>query len=221
MQVEPVEHSYVDAAISKGYSILMFDRIGTGESEIPNAYDLVQVATEVEILAQLTAMARRGTLLSSASAVLMIDNVTILEPNPAHIVHVGHSFGSLLISGLLTQHGDMSDAALLTGFLPNTHQTDVKVATFEHDFAPVHDPVRFGQFSSGYIVLTSENTLQKLYFTQASLEPELLTYTEKVKQPEAVALYASNVQAYAHPGPAFRGPVQVNQPPLMPRPQHR
>lgn len=208
-----MEHSYVDAAISKGYSILTFDRIGTGESEIPDAYDVVQAATEIEILAQLTAMARRGTLLSSARVVPTTDDVTVLEPNPARIIHVGHSFGSLLILGLLNQHGDMSDGALLTGFLPGTHLADVKVATFEHDFAPVHDPIRFGHFPSGYIVLTSENTLQKLYFTRETLEPELLTYTEKLKQPEAVALYASNEQAFAQSGPLFKGPIQVYQPP--------
>lgn len=210
MEVEPAEHSYVDAAIGKGYSILMFDRIGTGKSDIPDAYYVVQAATEVEILAQLTAMARNGTLLSSARIVPTTDNITVPELNPTHIVHVGHSFGSLLIAGLLTQHGDMSDAALLTGFLPsNTHLGQVPVAAFEHDFAPDHDPARFGQFSSGYIVLTSENTLQKVYFTQDTLEPELLTYTEKIKQPEAVALYASSGQAFSPPGPVFRGPVQV------------
>ncbi|KAI0120851.1 hypothetical protein F4776DRAFT_665477 [Hypoxylon sp. NC0597] len=207
--IEAVEHSYVDAAISKGYPILMFDRIGTGKSELPNPYDDVQVAAEVEILAQLTSMVRNGTLLSSAKVVSTTDNATIPELNPEHIVHVGHSFGSVLITGLLIQHGDMSDAALLTGFLPNTHLGDVPVATFEHDFAPVHDPVRFGQFPSGYIVLTSENTLQKVYFTQDTLEPALLTYTEKIKQPEAVALYASSAQAYENPGPAFKGPVQL------------
>ncbi|KAI0831037.1 hypothetical protein F5Y06DRAFT_290593 [Hypoxylon sp. FL0890] len=208
--VEPVEHSYVDAAISKGYSILTFDRIGTGKSELPNPYEDVQVATEVEILAQLTAMARNRTLLSSARVATTTDNITIPALNPTHIVHVGHSFGSLLITGLLFQHGDMSDAALLTGFLPNsTHMGEVPVATFEHDFAPDHDPVRFGQFSSGYIVLTSENTLQKVYFTQDTLEPELLAYTEKVKQPEAVALYASSGQAFVQPGPMFKGPVQL------------
>ncbi|XXH05293.1 hypothetical protein Hte_011718 [Hypoxylon texense] len=208
--VEPTEHSYVDAAISKGYSILMFDRIGTGKSEMPNAYYAVQVATEVEILAQITAMVRNGTLLSSARAVTTTDNVTVPELNPKHIVHVGHSYGSLLVTGLLTQHGDMSDAALLTGFLPDsTQMAQVPVATFEHEFAPAHDPVRFGQYSSGYIVLTSENTLQKVYFTQDTLDPELLTYTEKVKQPEAVALYASGGQASAQQGPAFGGPIQI------------
>lgn len=201
VQVKPEEHSYVDAAISKGYPVLMFDRIGTGNSSLPNAYDVVQAATEVEILTQITAMARNGSLFSPAS---------VPDLDPKHIVHVGHSFGSLLIAGFLTKHGDMSDAALLTGFLPNsTHLTDVPVATFEHDYAPVSDPARFGKFGSGYIVLTSENTLQKVYFTKDTLDPELLTYVEKIKQPEAVALYASSQQAFAIRGPAYKGPIQV------------
>jgi pimeloyl-ACP methyl ester carboxylesterase len=213
VDVKPEEHSYLDAAISKGYSVLMFDRIGTGKSELPDAYDIVQVATEVEILAQLTAMVRNGTLLSSAK-IDSSSNTTISEPSPKTIVHVGHSYGSLLIYGLLFKYSDMSDAALLTGFLPNsTHLSDIKVAVFEHDFAPVSDSARFGQFPSGYIVLTSENTLQKLYFTEATLEADMLTWTEKVKQPEAVALYVSSGQAFAQPGPAFKGPVQVYQPP--------
>ncbi|KAI1761297.1 hypothetical protein GGR53DRAFT_469445 [Hypoxylon sp. FL1150] len=208
VEVKSAEHSYVDAAISKGYPILMFDRIGTGKSEIPDAYEVVQVGTEVEILTQLTAMVRNGTLLKSAK---VLGNGTLPEQlNPTRIVHVGHSFGSLLIAGLLIQHGDMSDAALLTGFLPNsTHLGEVMVATFEHDFAPVSDPARFGQFPSGYIVLTSENTLQKVYLTEDVLDPELLTYTEKIKQPEAVALYASSAQAFANPGAPFAGPVQL------------
>ncbi|KAI1775108.1 hypothetical protein F4818DRAFT_417862 [Hypoxylon cercidicola] len=209
VEVKPEEHSYVDAVISKGYPILMFDRIGTGKSSIPNPYYVVQAGTDVEVLAQITAMVRNGTLLSSATFDPATDPVTVPELNPKQIVHVGHSFGALLIAGLLTQHGNLSDGALLTGFLPSTHQTDNPVATFEHDFAPVHDPARFGQFPSGYIVLTSENTLQKVYFTKDVLDPEVLTWTEKVKQPEAVALYASSAQAFANPGPAFGGPVQL------------
>ncbi|KAI2618359.1 hypothetical protein GGR54DRAFT_605157 [Hypoxylon sp. NC1633] len=196
--VDPEEHSYVDAAIDKGYPILMFDRIGTGKSELPNPYEDVQVATEIAILAHLTALARNGTLLSAATA----NTTSIPSPQPQHIVHVGHSYGSLLIMGLLLQHATTSDAALLTGLLSSTHMSDVPVATFEHDFAPVSDPARFGQYPSGYIVLTTENTLQKVYFTQATLDPALLTWAE------AVALYASAEQAFARSGPAFRGPVQ-------------
>ncbi|KAI0379244.1 hypothetical protein F5Y04DRAFT_283028 [Hypomontagnella monticulosa] len=207
VSVDPAEHSYVDFITGKGYPILMFDRIGTGMSEKPNPYDIVQAATEVEILAQITAMAKNGTLFKSAK---ITNGATAPTLNPKHIVHVGHSFGSLLIAGFLVKHGDMSEAALLTGFLPNnTHLGQVPVAAFEHDFAPISDPTRFSAYGSGYIVLTSLNTLQKVYFTKDTLTPELLNFTEEVKQPEAVALYASSGQAFAHVGPAYRGPVQL------------
>lgn len=186
----------------------MFDRIGAGKSEHPDPYKLVQVATEVEILFQLTEMARKRTLLTSAEAV-GTTGAQVKEPLPKHIVHVGHPYGSLLILGLLIQHGDMSDAALLTGACPkSTHYGQVQVVTFEHEYAG-DDPTRFGDFGSGYIILTTENTLQKLYFVEDTLDLELLAYTEKVKQPEAVALYASAGQAFANQVPLYRGPVLV------------
>ncbi|CAI6339840.1 unnamed protein product [Periconia digitata] len=208
VQVRPEQQSYVDAAIAKGYSILTFDRIGTGQSTLVNAYDDAQPNTEIEILAQITTLARSGKLLSGAT---IISNTTAIpSPTPKKIVHVGHSFGSLLIFGLLKKQGDLSDGALLTGFLNSSHLRDVPVATFEHAYAATHDPARFGTFGSGYVVLTSLNTLQKLYFTKATLDAELLEYTERIKQPEPVAVYASAGQVFGSENTnLFRGPVQL------------
>jgi pimeloyl-ACP methyl ester carboxylesterase len=215
VQIRPEQQSYVDAAIEKGYSILTFDRIGTGQSSLVNAYDDVQPNTEIEILAKITTLARSGKLLSAAKIVSSTNTTTVPSPDPTQIVHVGHSFGSLLIFGLLKKNGDMSDGALLTGFLNSTQLGAVPVATFEHDYAATHDPVRFGHFGSGYVVLTTLNTLQKLYFTKATLDSELLDYTEKVKQPEPVAVYASGAQVFAAENSGlFRGPVQACSPPV-------
>jgi len=212
VRIRPEEQSYVDAAIEKGYSILTFDRIGTGQSSLPNAYDDVQPNTEIEILAKITTLARSGKLLSAAK-IVSSTNTTVLTLNPTQIVHVGHSFGSLLIFGLLKKHGNMSDGALLTGFLNSTQLGAVPVATFEHAYAATHDPARFGRFGSGYVVLTTLNTLQKLYFTKKTLDTKLLDYTEKIKQPEPVAVYASGAQVFsAENTGSFRGPVQVCSP---------
>ena len=35
IDVNPEEYSYLDAAITEGYSILTYDRLGTGQSDIP------------------------------------------------------------------------------------------------------------------------------------------------------------------------------------------
>ena len=73
-------HSYVNAALEAGYSIPTYDRLGTGQSDKPDPYRTIQAQFELEILRQLTTKARSGAL-----------GVT-----PSKIVHVGHSFGSIL-----------------------------------------------------------------------------------------------------------------------------
>ncbi|EJT72441.1 hypothetical protein GGTG_09307 [Gaeumannomyces tritici R3-111a-1] len=208
VQVKPEEHSYVDAAIAKGYSILTWDRIGTGQSEIPNAYDEVQLTTEIEILAGLTKLAREGRLLGSA---IKTDGGAVAEPRPSRIVHVAHSFGAYLTYAFLLKHPELSDAALLSSFLPSGTQLGaVKVVTFEHDYAAGLDPARFGGFGSGYFVPTSLNALQKLYFTKGGFDEELLAYAEEIKGPEAAGLYASDHQIqYATNDRLFGGPVQI------------
>jgi pimeloyl-ACP methyl ester carboxylesterase len=209
VRVRPEQQSYVDAAIRKGYPILTFDRIGTGKSSLVDAYDEAQPNTEIEILAKITTLARSGNLFSAAK-ILSNDNTTVPTLNPTQIVHVGHSFGSLLILGLLKKHGNMSDGALLTGAINSRELGAVPVGTFEHAYAATHDPTRFGRYGSGYVVLTTLNTLQKLYFTEKTLDTELLDYTEKVKQAEPVAVYASTGQVFdAENTGLFKGPVQV------------
>lgn len=176
----------------------------------------MQLTTEIEILAGLTNLAREGKLLSSATTTGKTDagasaTSTVAEPKPTRIVHVAHSFGAYLTFAFLLKHPTLSDAALLSSFLPNATQLGaVKVVTFEHDYAAHNDPARFGGFGSGYMVPAEENALQKLYFTKGGFDPELLTYSDEVKQPEAVGLYASDHQIqYATSDRLFHGPVQV------------
>jgi hypothetical protein len=128
-------------------------------------------------------------------------------------VHVGHSFGSFLVWGLLKTHGNLSDGALLTGFLQSDELNAVKVASFEHGYAATNG---FGSYSSGYVVLTTLNTQQKLYFTKKTLDTKLLYYADSIKQPEPVAVYASAAQIFlAEDGLLFKGPVQVCSFPIL------
>jgi hypothetical protein len=57
-ELKPESYSYVDAALGAGYSILIYDRLGTGQSEKPDAYDIVQGPPHIEILNQLIVLAR-------------------------------------------------------------------------------------------------------------------------------------------------------------------
>jgi len=210
------EYSYLDAAVKKGYSVLLYDRLGTGRSEKPDAYDVVQIPVEVEVLAGLTGIVRRGELISGSQVLSSFPQTTTttipassFQP-PAKVVHVAHSYGSFLTAGMLSRYGNLSDAALLTGFLLNPHLGAVDVAHFDHAYAPLHDPTRFGGYTSGYFVLTTEDTLQKLFLRRGSFERELLAYLEEIKQPETVGEYASQGTAQLLPAGEFRGPLQVS-----------
>lgn len=213
MEIRPEEYSYVDAAINKGYSILTYDPLGTGKSEKPDAYDVVQIPVHIEILAGLTRIARNGKLISSSKVLSNnTQEATISDFQPLKVVHIGHSFGSFVISNMIAQYGNLSDGAILTAFLLNTRMKEnmIDVLHYDHEFAKEHDPVRFGEYSSGYFVLTTKSDLQKLFFRKASLEPELLTYTERVKQPEAVGEYASEGTSPLLRVLDFNGPIQVS-----------
>lgn len=47
------KYNYVEAALKAGHAILIYDRLGIGKSDKPNGIKEVQIATEVEIAAQL------------------------------------------------------------------------------------------------------------------------------------------------------------------------
>ena len=96
------DHSYVDNALQAGYSILTYDRLGAGQSDHPDAYTGFQALNEVEILRQLTTLARMGTFSSTP---------------PSKIVHVGHSFGSFITSAFVGMYPTLSAGAILTGFV--------------------------------------------------------------------------------------------------------
>ncbi|KAK5241614.1 hypothetical protein LTS06_012004, partial [Exophiala xenobiotica] len=60
-ELDRENQSYVEASLKAGYSILTYDRLGAGRSDHPDAYSVVQAPLELEILRQLTLMARNGT----------------------------------------------------------------------------------------------------------------------------------------------------------------
>lgn len=216
VDINPRENSYLDAAIAQGYSLLTYDRLGTGQSDVPeDAYDIVQIPTDVEILAGLTQLARSGQLLSSSTIVATYDAAANTTANsfaaadpPSKIIHIGHSIGSYITSGLLARHGDLSDGSVLTGYYLNSHLGLVNVSFFDHGFAAESAPERFSHYPSGYLLSTGPENMQKLYLRAGAFAPEMLDYADEVKQPEAVGTYASESVVFG-PATDFKGPLQV------------
>lgn len=212
VEINPDEYSYVDSALRHGYSILTYDRLGTGNSTKADAYEILQAGVEIEVLRGLTQLARTGELVQVSDVVgASCDDISVLENYTPHkVTHIGHSYGSFMTSGLLSRYGNLSDGAILTGFLINEHLlNEVGPEAFGFEFAAESDPDRFADRPSGYIVAATESNIQQIFLKKGLFEPELLRYAELIKQPNAVAELISGNQAFGRPATDFKGPLQV------------
>jgi alpha-beta hydrolase superfamily lysophospholipase len=210
VEVKPDQYSYVNAALSEGYSIFTYDRLGTGASDKPDAYDIVQTTVQVEILRQLTSLARAGKLVRSSKKISGSSASVLGRYTPSKIIHVGHSFGSVATIGLLTQDGAASDGAIITGFLYNDQLAGASVATWGFEFARQNDPVLFGDRPSGYIVQATKSNTQISFLKEGSFEPALLDYAWKIRQPNSVSEFVSIGEVLFKPAPDFKGPILVS-----------
>lgn len=202
---QPEKHSYVDAALKAGYSILTYDRLGVGQSDILDAYSEVQAPLELEILRQLTLMARNGTLYSFASTARPFNPAFHKLTKPAKVVHLGHSFGSFLTSAFIAKYGPLSDGALITGYLYTQFLASTGSTTFSVEFAGP----KYGR-PSGYVV-AQKGGIQNVFFggnPKTAFTPQLLDYGNSIKQPVPIGEFASAFWLLGTHGPSFKGPIQ-------------
>ncbi|MCJ1455668.1 hypothetical protein MMC28_006024 [Mycoblastus sanguinarius] len=219
--VNPSEYSYVDAALTAGYSILTYDRLGTGLSDKPDGDTIVQAPLQLEILRGITQMARSGDLLKHAVGT---ENGTVPETTSNHsivafdkIIHVGHSFGSFLTSALLTTYGNLSDAAIITGYDMNPHFVELRWTSAGLEYAPQNNATLFGDRSAGYMVGGTRAAIQTSFFsTQANattgiggFEEEVLDYAFSIRQTVTGAEIVSSSQLNLGAAESFEGPVQI------------
>lgn len=208
-EYKPDEHSWVYNALAQGYSILTYDRLGTGKSDIPDAYRGVQTGIELDILRQLTRMAREGTLLSSAKT----DWPEAPTSPPAKIVHVGHSFGSVLSTAFLATYPSETSGGIITGFALNPNFGITGMSSWYANYA-VSTPMPSGDATwdrpSGYVV-SQRPGIQVVFFggdPSTAFTPELLNYGDSIKQPLPIGELASGAQVLGRVGTEFKGPVQ-------------
>lgn len=194
----------MDAALNAGYSILIYDRLGCGQSEKADAYDVVQGPTEIEILHQLIVLARAGKLSPAKHQYLKV-------PTFDKIVAVGHSIGSILTSGMLTKYPDAVEGAILTGFLLSGKGGNIAPPGLE--FARSSDPRRFHNFPSGYLVQATRSDIQRQFFHKGNFELDALEYAEAVKGTNTVGEIVGFPYIVAKPAPKYSGPLFVSHQP--------
>jgi pimeloyl-ACP methyl ester carboxylesterase len=205
---QPEKHSYVDATLKAGYSILTYDRLGVGRSDHPDAYDVVQAPLELEILRQLTLMARNGTLYNLAGKTKPADAAFSELIKPSKVVHVGHSFGSFLTAAFIATYGDLTDGAIITGYLLTQFLASTGSTTFSVEYAATSSPPY--DRPSGYVVCT-KNGIQNIFFggnPQTAFTSELLDYGNDIKQPVPIGEFASAFWLFGKSGTSIKAPVQ-------------
>ena len=200
----------MDAVLEAGYSILIYDRLTVGQSYTlnkPDGYKEGQLPTEVEILHSMTSLIKSGALPKYASNA---KDITFSK-----YIHIGHSLGSITTYTLATLYPDLSDAIVLTGFIPNEQFYHEKISFQDQNYAAA---AGFPDRQPGYTVPGTPNSLQVGFFsTRANsttglggFEPELLDYAWSIRQPQTVTEYGSGgVLLAENPVSMFKGPVQL------------
>ncbi|KAM3066981.1 hypothetical protein ACMFMG_007123 [Clarireedia jacksonii] len=211
-QYQPENHSYVEAALKAGYSIFTYDRLGVGQSDHPDAYTVTQGPLEQEILRQLTLMARNGTLYNFAKKVKPADAAFETLTKPKKLIHIGHSFGSFLTSAFIANYGELSDGAIITGYLLTEYLASAGSTSFEVEYAATGHPP-FDR-PSGYVVC-QEGGIQNIFFggdLKTAYTPALLDYGIKIKQPVPIGEFASAFWLIGNQGTSFHAPIQYMLP---------
>ena len=125
---------------------------------------------------------------------------------PSKIVHVGHSFGSILTHDLITQSPSISDGVVLTGFAFNATDFPAFFEAVRLNIANNVAPEKWKGLDSGYLAFADIEGLAAGFFNPASFDGDALWYADYIAQPPAAIEFtppAEGSVGYTN----FSGPV--------------
>lgn len=199
----------MDAALAQGYAVLAYDRLGAGLSSLPDAYDDLQVPLQGEVLRALTELALNGTIVTVSEKTG--GSSSIKEYTAQKVVHVGHSYGSIVTNWFLGQYGSLSAGAILTGFLIDSEFANLKVEIADLSYAPEHNPALFENRTSGYLAFGSLTAFQADSFKKETLDLNVLTYwNENIQSSLGVGEVLTLGTGVGDVVADFTGPLQVS-----------
>lgn len=134
----PEEFNFVQFAISQGYSVFFYDRLGQGSSEKISGF-VNQINIHVDILKELTKIVKGGEYTEA-----------IGKPNKLAVM--GFSFGSFITHAAIGSSPEIADAAILTaiGLDKAGINTNGLVRSFVPRIAKLQDK-KFAAFDNGYL----------------------------------------------------------------------
>jgi hypothetical protein len=170
----------------------------------------VQGAVQVEILKELTDLARSGQLLKT-STITSGSLQGYGDYTPSRIVQVGHSYGSILVDLFLAKYPTLSDGTVFTGWIVGPTPGIPKFGTFAMQYAPEADPGRFADLGSGYMMIANQTDYQYLFLSQRTIDQGALDYYFSIRQTLTVGEILSGIPTFVTglPAPGFTGPILV------------
>ena len=125
---------------------------------------------------------------------------------PTNVVHVGHSFGSILSHGFITQYPSESDGVVLTGIGFNATDFPAFFEASRLNIANTVAPKKWKGLDSGYLAFADIVGLAAGFFNPASFDGEALWYADYIAQPPAAIEFLPPVEGTVGPT-NFSGPV--------------
>lgn len=140
--------SYVDAAATAGYATFSYDRLGGGHSDHPAAWD-VQGPVQIEL---------------AHALIQRLRNASFAGYTFEHVIGVGHSLGSGIISAIAFNHNSDFDAIILTGFAAVSEKSQSAIASWDPVMANQDASGRFKDLDNGYFTQGSKQALQYAFY---------------------------------------------------------
>ncbi|KAF2261870.1 alpha/beta-hydrolase [Lojkania enalia] len=191
------EYSFAEYALKQGYSVLYYDRLGTGKSQILSGY-VNQLSIQTELLAKIVKSVRAGKYTGKIQA--------------EKIILVGHSFGSSISNELVATYPDLVEGAVLTGIgYDSGNSSTIAVpyipSIFSNRIASMQSSA-FKHLDTGYLGFGDIYSHVETFFHKPDYAEDVAKYAQDIAQPLAIAEFLSlnTVQPVA---PEFKGKVLV------------
>ncbi|XDG09422.1 hypothetical protein ABKA04_009037 [Annulohypoxylon sp. FPYF3050] len=188
-------YSYTNAALARNYSVFFYDRLGLGGSSRGDPVNEIQTNLELAALYALTTKLRNGSI----SGI----------PTYRKVVHVGHSYGSILSYALVQGHPTgLSDGIVLTGFGQNSGN-DSTYFTYGGNFVLARNAsMSLSSYPAGYMASGDRTGVQTNFFAPDNFDPAVLQATYATTQPVTVGELMT-LGSGAVGNNTFGGPVLV------------
>ena len=125
------DNSYVNVAVDQYNFTIAIDPLRIGSSSIEDPLEVLQMPVQVPVIYEMTKMLHNSALQDVLYSF-------------SKIRHVGHSFGSPLLSNLASQYPTVSDCLILTDSSLSKSNVGTSITCFDTQIASLNQPLRLG-----------------------------------------------------------------------------